>query len=61
MTEEDFKFYRAIVGFRNILVHGYTEVNLEIIEDILRKYKYRRVLELAEKIYNRVKEKELDP
>ena len=26
---------RAAVGFRNVLVHGYTEVNLDVVRDVL--------------------------
>lgn len=61
MNEEDFKLYRAIVGFRNIVVHEYAEVNMSLVENLLRKREYRKILDLAEKIYRKAKIKGLDP
>lgn len=61
MNEEDFKLYRAIVGFRNIVVHEYVEVNMSLVENLLRKREYRKILDLAEKIYRKAKIKGLDP
>lgn len=30
--------FRAIAGFRNVLVHGYLAVDLQVVEDILRNH-----------------------
>jgi len=54
--EKDYKRYRAIVGFRNILVHGYASIDISIIEDILRNKRYREAVELAKKILERVRD-----
>ncbi len=61
IDEEDFKFYKAIVGFRNIIVHEYVEINMKIVENILRRREYRKILRLAERIHKKVKERGLDP
>ena len=29
---------RDMVGFRNVLVHGYDTVNLDIVEDVMRNH-----------------------
>ena len=52
-TEEDFRLYRAVVGFRNVLVHGYLSVDLGVLEDIIRNRRYRVVLRLAGRIAER--------
>ena len=61
ISEEDFKFFRSVVGFRNIVVHEYFSINLNIVNKILRKREYRRILHLANKVYNTLREKGLDP
>jgi len=53
---KDYKRYRAIVGFRNILVHGYASIDISIIEDILKNKRYRETVELAKKILERVRD-----
>jgi len=53
--EKDYKRYRAIVGFRNILVHGYASIDISI-EDILKNKHYRETVELAKKILERVRD-----
>lgn len=47
---QDLALYRAVVGFRNIVVHGYASVDVDRIDEILKKRLYRRVYTLAEKI-----------
>ena len=61
LTERDFRFYRSVVGFRNVLVHGYTRVNLEMVREILEKKLYRSILVLANKVYGELKRRGLDP
>jgi uncharacterized protein YutE (UPF0331/DUF86 family) len=29
---------RLAIGFRNVLVHGYTEVDTEVVRDVLEKH-----------------------
>jgi len=35
LSEETARFLRAAVGFRNVLVHGYTAVDATIVRDVL--------------------------
>jgi uncharacterized protein YutE (UPF0331/DUF86 family) len=37
LTEETARFLRAAVGFRNVLVHGYTAVDPEVVRDVLER------------------------
>ncbi len=50
-----------IIGFRNILVHGYLGINLELLKEIISNRKYRDILELAIKITNKAKQMGIDP
>jgi uncharacterized protein YutE (UPF0331/DUF86 family) len=38
LGEETANVLRAAVGFRNVLVHGYTAVDIEIIRDVLDRH-----------------------
>jgi uncharacterized protein YutE (UPF0331/DUF86 family) len=38
LSEETAQFLRAAVGFRNVLVHGYTAVDPEIVRDVLENH-----------------------
>ncbi|BBD73383.1 hypothetical protein HS1genome_1772 [Sulfodiicoccus acidiphilus] len=50
------RFLNAVVGFRNIVVHEYGELDLETIEDILRNRGYRRLFALVLEIKQRARE-----
>ncbi len=58
--KEDFRFFRRVLGFRNIVVHEYLAVDLSLVDAILRERRYRRVLLLAERLY-REERRNLDP
>jgi len=49
-SPEDLRLYRAVVGFRNVLVHGYTSVDMLRISQILVGREYRKLANLALKI-----------
>ena len=49
-SPEDLRLYRAVVGFRNVLVHGYTSVDMLRISQILAGREYRKLVNLALKI-----------
>ncbi len=51
IDKEDARFFRSVVGFRDIVVHRYTSVNIDIVEEILEKKLYRKLLSLGRKIY----------
>jgi uncharacterized protein YutE (UPF0331/DUF86 family) len=38
LTEETASFLRSAVGFRNVLVHGYTVVNPDTVREVLEKH-----------------------
>jgi uncharacterized protein YutE (UPF0331/DUF86 family) len=50
LTEEDFRLYSAVVGFRNVLVHGYASIDVSRVSQILARREYRRLVSLALKI-----------
>ena len=50
LDPQDLTLYRSVVGFRNVVVHGYVSLDTAKVEEVLRKRLYRRILELAEKI-----------
>ncbi len=47
---EDLRLYRSIVGFRNVIVHGYASVDAARVDEVLRTGFYRKVLALIDKI-----------
>ena len=49
-SPEDLRLYRAVVGFRNVMVHGYTSVDILRISQILAGREYRKLADLALKI-----------
>ena len=38
LGEQTAKVLRAAVGFRNVLVHGYTVVNVDVVRDVLEEH-----------------------
>jgi len=57
----DVKLFRKIVGFRNIIVHRYTSINLNLLEKILRDRLYKDIYKLALKIAKKANEMGVDP
>ncbi|MEM0017390.1 MAG: DUF86 domain-containing protein [Candidatus Korarchaeum sp.] len=60
-SEEDLRRYRGIVGFRNIVVHGYLRVDRELVRGIVRSGKYRDLERLAEKALRFAEDRGIDP
>nr|WP_291998827.1 HepT-like ribonuclease domain-containing protein [Caldivirga sp.] len=56
VTSEEEAFIRSIIGFRNIIVHGYATLDIGVINEILKSRDYRRILELALRLKDRAKE-----
>ncbi|MGC9135821.1 type VII toxin-antitoxin system HepT family RNase toxin [Caldivirga sp.] len=56
VTSEEEAFIRSIIGFRNIVVHGYATLDIGVINEILKSRDYRRILELALRLKDRAKE-----
>ncbi len=61
LASDELAFFRKVVGFRNIVVHEYLDIDMGLVEEILRERKYRKVLELAYKLYRVGVERNLDP
>ncbi|MHA1616787.1 MAG: type VII toxin-antitoxin system HepT family RNase toxin [Candidatus Njordarchaeales archaeon] len=57
----DVELFKKIVGFRNIIVHRYTSINLHLLEEILRKRLYKDIYKLALKILRKAEELGIDP
>jgi uncharacterized protein YutE (UPF0331/DUF86 family) len=38
LGEKTANAWRGIVGFRNVLIHGYTAVNLDVVLDVLERH-----------------------
>ena len=60
INEEEERFLSAVAGFRNVVVHEYSEVDLGTVEEILKKREYRRLLALVMELRKRA-EKYWDP
>ena len=60
VNEEEERFLSAVAGFRNVVVHEYSEVDLGTVEEILKKREYRRLLALIMELRRRA-EKYWDP
>lgn len=52
-SEDDLNFYINIVKFRNIIVHKYQIVKIEIVKDIVKNRRYRKAVDLALRILQR--------
>ncbi len=61
MTREDLDFFRKVLGFRNVVVHEYASIDLEIVDRILKNREYRKVMMLAEKIFREIAKRGVDP
>ncbi len=61
ITDEESELMTKIIGFRNILVHGYLAINLELLREILRERKYGDIIKLAIKIIEKAQQSGIDP
>ncbi len=61
LTREEYEFVRSVAGFRNILVHAYTEVDMGLVRRIISGREYRRVALLASKLLGEAARLGLDP
>ncbi len=50
ITKSEASQFRKMIGFRNIIVHRYTDLNLTIIEKILANKLYKNALEISKKL-----------
>ncbi|BAB65798.1 type VII toxin-antitoxin system HepT family RNase toxin [Sulfurisphaera tokodaii] len=56
INDEEEKFLNAVVGFTNIIVHEYSEVNLGTVDEILRNREYRKLFRLVLEIKQRTRD-----
>ena len=61
MSSEDLALFRRVLGFRNVVIHEYVSIDLGLVERVLRSREYRRVLELAEKVFRELAKRGCDP
>ncbi|MCE4611288.1 MAG: DUF86 domain-containing protein [Desulfurococcales archaeon] len=61
ITREELELVRRVIGFRNIVVHEYTAVDINLVKRILEERAYRRLATLAAKLLEEAKRKNLDP
>ncbi|MGC8973544.1 MAG: DUF86 domain-containing protein [Thermoproteus sp.] len=56
IDDEDLKLYKALVAFRNIVVHQYAAVDIEVVRKVVAGREYRKVVDLARKIARAVED-----
>ena len=61
MSNEDFEFYRRVVGFRNTVVHAYARVNFDLVRKIIEGREFEKVYLLALKVVEELKKRGVDP
>jgi uncharacterized protein YutE (UPF0331/DUF86 family) len=61
IDEEDFRLYRRVVGFRNIVVHGYCSVSAETVREVIRGRRCRGVARLGLKVFDELRRRGFDP
>jgi len=61
LTDDESELMAKIIGFRNILVHGYLAINLELLKEILSAKKYNDIMKLAIKIVEKAQQSGIDP
>jgi len=59
--EGDLAVYRGVVGFRNVVVHGYVQVNREIVVRLIGSGRHREMEGLARKVVSFAEERGIDP
>jgi len=60
INDDELKLYRRVVGFRNIVVHAYGEVNPDIVREVIRDRRYRDVARLGIKIVEELRRRGVD-
>ena len=61
LAGDDLDFARRLIGFRNILVHEYERIYMELVRRILEAREYRRVAALAARLLEEARRRGLDP
>nr|WP_081801152.1 DUF86 domain-containing protein [Candidatus Acidianus copahuensis] len=53
LDENEERFINSVIGFRNITVHEYMTVDVDVVGKILEKREYRKILEITLKLKER--------
>ena len=61
LSGDDYAFVRKLIGFRNVVVHAYASVDMDLVRGILEGREYRRVALLASRLLDEAVERGLDP
>lgn len=61
LSDEEFSRYRSIVRFRNIAIHQYVSVNVDVVARIIGNREYRELVRIGVKIYEELRRRGLDP
>jgi len=61
LSHEEYELFRRVAGFRNILVHTYTSVDMGLVHRIIDGKEYRRVALIAANLLERAVERGIDP
>lgn len=60
LSNEEFSRYRSIVRFRNIVVHQYGIIDINVIRRIIGNREYREVARLGIKIVEELRKRGID-
>ncbi|WP_446752910.1 type VII toxin-antitoxin system HepT family RNase toxin [Vulcanisaeta sp. JCM 16161] len=52
ISDDDSRVFRRMIGFRNVLVHNYSQVSIDVLREILAKALYRDLLRIALRLYD---------
>ena len=61
LSREDYVLVRRVAGLRDIVVHGYAVVDMELVRRIISGREYARLVVLASKILEEAGRRGLDP
>ena len=61
LSGDEFNRYRAVVRFRNIVIHQYAAVDIGVIRRIIGKREYREVAKIAVKLVEELRRRGVDP
>jgi len=61
INNEDALTMKRIIGFRNVIVHGYVDVSIDLVKRIMANKKYHDILLISLKIFNYAINKNIDP
>ncbi len=61
LSSDDYDFLVRVIGFRNIVVHEYADVDMELVREIVARREYARVAVLAGKLVGEASRRGLDP